>query len=290
MLDVDKISADAGTARANIERQRIISRPYFTLRHTFTKSCEFEPHSHSACTVTAILSGKMSARIGEQSFELAPGDVLLTDVGQNHSAEVFDVEFLSVRVSPVLINELVNELGLIRTSAEVLFRSSLIRDDAISALVRSIINELAIEEIGQSEMLEALVRQIVIHLLRNHLTVRKAEQIEMSRAGPVDRRLRRAIEFMHDNFGSEIALEEIAAAAYLSEYHFARLFKQISGVTPHVYLANLRIDRARKLLTESSLPISQIASQVGYQSQSHFTKMFKSVTGVTPRVYREASR
>jgi len=139
-------------------------------------------------------------------------------------------------------------------------------------------------------MLDALVRQIVIHLLRYHLTVRKAEQIEMSRAGPVDRRLRRAIEFMHDNFGSEIALEEIAAAAYLSEYHFARLFKQISGVTPHVYLANLRIDRARKLLTETSLPISQIASQVGYQSQSHFTKMFKSVAGVTPRVYREASR
>src|SRR5262249_34012235 len=154
--------------------------------------CEFEPHSHSACTVTAILSGKMSARVGEQSFELAPGDVLLTDVGQNHSAEVFDVEFLSVRVSPVLINELVNEMGLIRTSAEVLFRSSLIRDDAISALVRSIINEIAVEEIGQSEMLDALVRQIVIHLLRNHLTVKRAEQIEMSRAGPVDRRLRRA--------------------------------------------------------------------------------------------------
>ena len=290
MLDLDKISADAGAASGNVERQRIISRPYFTLRHTLTESCEFEPHSHSGFTVTAILTGKMSARIGEHPFELAPGDVLLTDVGQSHSAEVFDVEFLSVRVSPVLVNELVNELGLIRTSAEVLFRSSVIRDDGISALVRSIINEVSTEEIGQSEMLDALVRQIVIHLLRYHFTVRKAEQIEMSRAGPVDRRLRRAIEFMHDNFGSEIALEEIAAAAYLSEYHFARLFKQISGLTPHVYLAHLRIDRARELLAETALPISQIASQVGYQSQSHFTKMFKSVTGVTPRVYREASR
>lgn len=290
MLDLDKISAEPGAARGNAERQRIISRPYFTLRHTVTESCEFEPHSHSAFTVTAILSGTMSARIGEQPFELSAGDVLLTDVGQRHSAVVFDVEFLSVRVSPVLVNELVNELGLIRTSPAVLFRSSLIRDDDLIVFIRSIASELSTEEIGQSEMLDALVRQILIHLLRYHLTVRKAEQIEMSRAGPVDRRLRRAIEFMHDNFGTEIALEEIAAAAYLSEYHFARLFKQISGVTPHVYLANLRIDRARKLLTETSLPISQIASQVGYQSQSHFTKMFKSVAGVTPRVYREASR
>jgi len=95
---------------------------------------------------------------------------------------------------------------------------------------------------------------------------------------------------MHDNFGSEIALEEIAGAAYLSEYHFARLFKQIAGVTPHVYLANLRLDRARKLLAETTLSISEIASTVGYQSQSHFTKVFKSITGVTPRAYRESAK
>jgi AraC family transcriptional regulator len=119
--------------------------------------------------------------------------------------------------------------------------------------------------------------------------VRKAAQIELSRAGPVDRRLRRAIEFMHDNYERELALEEIASAAYLSEYHFARLFKQITGVTPHVYLANVRLEHARRLLSETSLSISQIASRVGYQSQSHFTKMFKSVTGVTPRTYRDSA-
>src|SRR6185295_1227110 len=105
-----------------------------------------------------------------------------------------------------------------------------------------------------------------IHLLRNHLTVRKSDQIELSRAGLVDRRLRRAIEFMHDNFSRELAVEEIASAAYLSEYHFARLFKQITGVTPHVYLANIRLERARKLLADTSLSISQIATRVGYQS------------------------
>jgi AraC family transcriptional regulator len=138
-------------------------------------------------------------------------------------------------------------------------------------------------------MLDALVRQLVIHLLRSHLTVRKTDQIELSRAGPVDRRLRRAIEFMHDNYERELALEEIASAAYLSEYHFARLFKQITGVTPHVYLANVRLEHARRLLSETSLSISQIAIRVGYHSQSHFTKIFKSVTGVTPRVYRDSA-
>jgi AraC family transcriptional regulator len=157
-------------------------------------------------------------------------------------------------------------------------------------MTRAIAAELSDEQVGHAVMLDTLVRQFAIHLLRCHLTVRKSDHIELSRAGPVDRRLRRAIEFMHDNFGREVALEEIASAAYLSEYHFARLFKQIAGVTPHVYLANIRLERARKLLAESALPISEIASMVGYQSQSHFTKMFKSVTGVTPRVYREAAK
>jgi AraC family transcriptional regulator len=62
------------------------------------------------------------------------------------------------------------------------------------------------------------------------------------------------------------------------------------SVTPHVYLANLRLERARKLLTNTSLPISEISASVGYQSQSHFTKIFKSVTGLPPRLYREAAK
>ena len=154
--------------------------------------------------------------------------------------------------------------------------------------MQSIGNEMSGSQTGQDAMLDAMVRQLVIMLLRSYLTVRKSALIEMSRAGVVDRRLRRAIEFMHDNFGRELGVEEIASAAYLSEYHFARLFKQITGVTPHVYLANLRLEKARRLLLETQLAISEIAATVGYQSQSHFTKMFRSVTGLTPRAYRDA--
>src|ERR1044072_4793229 len=160
-------------------------------------------------------------------------------------------------------------------------------DSFLSHLSRTVAREMAEERVGHRAMLDSLVRQLTIYLLRSHLTVRKSAQIELSRAGPVDRRLRRAIEFMHDNFSRELALEEIASAAYLSEYHFARLFKQVAGVTVHVYLANLRLEHARRLLAETGLAISEISTRVGYQSQSHFTKIFKSVTGVTPRAYRD---
>jgi AraC family transcriptional regulator len=272
------------------EIQRFISRPDFTIRYTATTGCEFQPHSHSAFIVTAVLAGGITTSIGERDFELMAGETALTNVGQQHSAHGSAVEFVSIGVSPAFVNELVTEIGLIRTTADIVFHSSTVSDETVTRMARAIATEVSDEQFGHIEMLDALVHQLAIHLLRSHLTVRKSDQIELSRAGPVDRRLRLAIEFMHDNFGRELSLEEIASAAYLSEYHFARLFKRITGVTPHLYLANLRLERARKLLAESALPIVEIAAMVGYQSQSHFTKVFKGITGVTPRAYREAAK
>lgn len=269
--------------------QRIVSRPQFTVRHTLSGGCEFHPHSHSAFTVTTVVSGEMFVTIGENDYHLSPDDVALTNIGQTHAGHAGSVEFVSVSINPAQVEELVTELGLTRTTAEVVFNASVVTDEAINSIARSIANEIANERLGHGAMLDALVRQLVIHLLRSHMAVRKSARIELSRAGPVDRRLRLALEFMHDNFSRELALDEIASAAYLSEYHFARLFKQIMGVTPHTYLANLRLERARRLLAETAFPVSEIAAMVGYQSQSHFTKIFKSVTGITPRVYRESS-
>jgi len=271
------------------EGQCFVSRPLFTLRKTSAIECEFQPHSHLIFTVTAVLAGEMRVTVGQSDYQLAAGQVALTNIGETHAGRGESIEFVSVGVSPILVNELSAEIGLLSAAAEITFAAATAADPAIIATARALANEMSGERPGRDLMLDALVRQLVIHLLRSHLTVRKTARIELSRAGPVDRRLRRAIEFMHDNYARELALEEIAEAAYLSEYHFARLFKQITGFTPHVYLANLRLERARKLLAETALPISAIAAMVGYNSQSHFTKVFKSVTGVTPRTYRDGA-
>ena len=93
---------------------------------------------------------------------------------------------------------------------------------------------------------------------------------------------------MHDNCGREFALAEIAASVFVSEFHFARLFKKITGTAPHAYLAAIRIERARKLLAETDLALTEIGAKVGYNSQSHFTKIFREATGFTPHQYRES--
>src|SRR5215813_14199915 len=201
-------------------------------------------------------------------------------------------ELLVLRLAPALLIETASRLRMYRTGLSLLFRAPLtpLTDDAkLRATLESIAAELESGDAGWREVVRSLVNQLTVYLLRAHINAQRSDEIELSRVGVVDRRLRRAIEFMSDNCGRELSLAEIAGAAYLSEFHFARLFKKVTGATPHAYLASLRVERARRLLAESDLPIAEVGAQVGYTSQSHFTKIFREATGMTPKAFRDAA-
>jgi AraC family transcriptional regulator len=200
-------------------------------------------------------------------------------------------ELLLVRLAPALLVEAAARLRLHREGSHLVFRqplTPLIDDHRLRGALESIASEMESADTGWRDVIRSLVNQLAVYLLRAHINVHRSDEIELSRVGMVDRRLRRAIEFMSDHCGRDLALAEIADAAYLSEFHFARLFKKITGVTPHAYLASLRIEKARRLLAETDLPITEVGAQVGYNSQSHFTKIFREATGLTPRVFRNA--
>jgi AraC-like DNA-binding protein len=141
--------------------------------------------------------------------------------------------------------------------------------------------------LGQQLMLDTLVIQVGVLLLRHYCGARHNPHLEISRFGLVDRRLRRAIEYIHTHYANELTLADIAETAFLSEYHFAHLFKKILGIAPHQYLAAVRVEQARHLIINTDLSLATISLQVGYSSQSHFTKIFRHLTGITPARYRE---
>ena len=201
-------------------------------------------------------------------------------------------EVLLVRLAPQALIETATRLRLHREAARLSFRPTLepITDARLQATLTALTNEWQTHAAGWREMLGTLVQQLTVQLLRQHINVERSDEIELSRVGLVDRRLRRAIEFMHDHCGRELSLREIAEAAYVSEFHFARLFKKITGQTPHNYLATVRVEKARRLLAETDLPITEIGARVGYSSQSHFTKVFREATGATPKAFRDAAQ
>ncbi|HEY9284192.1 MAG TPA: helix-turn-helix domain-containing protein, partial [Pyrinomonadaceae bacterium] len=198
-----------------------------------------------------------------------------------------DAETLSLTLSPAFLLDAAVRARLTRDDALITFRSPAVTGDArLAALAETLAAELRDQDAGHEIVLDALVEQLLVNLLRRHANISRRDELELSRVGLVDRRVRRAVELMHARLDRELPLEELAAAAYLSPFHFARIFKKATGASPHAYLAALRIERAQQLLAATDLSVTEIGSRVGYQSPSHFGKAFRQATGLTPRAFR----
>jgi AraC-like DNA-binding protein len=98
--------------------------------------------------------------------------------------------------------------------------------------------------------------------------------------------LQQALEFIDAHLGERLTLLKIADEAQLSPYHFAHVFKRFTGIAPHQYVMQRRLERAKQLLAGTDLAIAEIAAELGYASQSHFSEAFHHATGVTPLTYR----
>jgi AraC family transcriptional regulator len=98
--------------------------------------------------------------------------------------------------------------------------------------------------------------------------------------------LRRVVEHIEANLHRNPSLSELSALAHMSAFHFARRFKQSTGMPPHRFVVRRRIEHAKALLASNGAPIALVARRVGFRTPGHFTTVFRRTTGMTPRAYR----
>ncbi|ESQ73992.1 helix-turn-helix domain-containing protein [Asticcacaulis sp. AC402] len=98
------------------------------------------------------------------------------------------------------------------------------------------------------------------------------------------------IEYMHENLSRQVLLSDLAAIAGLSPHHFGRMFKQNTGTSPHAFMIGARMDKARQLLSDTTIPILDLADAVGYSAPSTFARLFKLHVGMSPLEYRRIHR
>ena len=104
--------------------------------------------------------------------------------------------------------------------------------------------------------------------------------------GIEDARLRRVLDYIHDNLGEDLTLEEMAGLAAMSATHFAKAFKKEVGQSPLQYVIAARLEMASVLLRTSELSVAEVAWRVGYQDTSRFGQHFKRKFGATPAAFR----
>lgn len=159
-----------------------------------------------------------------------------------------------------------------------------IRDPVIEGIAAAWRRELVERGAGGRLYAEGLGSALAVHVFR-------AYGDGLSRSPPVigglgALRLRRVVDYIEAHLADDISLRDLAVQAGLSTHHFGEAFKASTGTSPHRYLVERRIRRAKELLLGAEQSIAEIAISVGFASHSHFTDNFRKLTGTTPSRFR----
>jgi len=149
--------------------------------------------------------------------------------------------------------------------------------------------ELRAGGLGGPLLAESVGNILCVRLIRHIMGPR---QRTASADGILSRRkLHSVIEYIMENLDGSPTLEQMAAVAHLSPYHFARQFRAATGLAPYQYVIARRVERAQQLMEEEDeLGLAEVAFLAGFSDQSHFSSHFKRIIGVTPRQFRISAR
>ncbi|WP_081942973.1 AraC family transcriptional regulator [Myxosarcina sp. GI1] len=159
-----------------------------------------------------------------------------------------------------------------------------IRDARLEAIAMMLFTEHQQDHFDNGLYLDSLTNVLAVNLLRNHTASKP--QFPIYKGGFSPRQLGQVLDYIDAYLDRNIKLADLAQLLGMSPFHFSRLFKQSIGMTPHQYLSQQRVERAKELLKKTDRLIIDIALECGFSSHSHLSKQFRQITGITPKAYR----
>jgi AraC family transcriptional regulator len=232
------------------------------------------------------VSGKPTRRWAES------GQISLTPAGHPAARTLKGrTDVLLIHIAPELVNAMAADIYGCEPGSLSLLPRLAVRDEMLSYLGRALQAEAETGAPGTSVMATSLSRAIALQVLRNHSSLAEPEPEETERAqGLPGGRLRRVIDHMRSHLDETLSLEKLAELGGLSASQFARRFREATGQSPHRFLTDLRIDRARKLLEATDQSVIDVGLECGFERPSHFSTAFRMRVGMSPRAWRVERR
>src|SRR5262245_40842681 len=195
--------------------------------------------------------------------------------------------FLTLSISPTLLKRVAEGLELDPLKIEIRNRFQ-VRDPQLENIGWALKEEMGCGYPCGRLYIDSLAVAVTTRLIYYHST----KSMDMRRPDKrlSDRRLRQVLEYIEVNLAENISLDDLASVVGLSVSHFNALFREAVGISPHQYLIRRRFERAKNLLGEGKLSISQIASETGFAHQSHLARHMHRVLGVSPKALQKMMR
>lgn len=267
----------------------------------------YYPEHTSPLAIMCNFGGAGEYILRKQRYIVDDSSYLILNDGQRftniirseHSMETFHVWFhpaFAERVLRDLVtpsDRLLDDPDVPTRQPVLFFEKTYPHDSVLSPMmmnIRSVIQQNRVTPDWEEEQYHLLLERM-LHVHRGIAQeVDRIPGVRRSTRVEIYRRLHEAKDFIDGNFEQKLTLDSIAGIAFMSSHHFLRLFRHVFGITPHQYLTQRRLERACRLLSESSLSIAEICRRVGFTSHGSFSWMFRRRMDRSPEQYRMAAR
>jgi AraC-like DNA-binding protein len=239
-------------------------------------------HAHEEYSFGVTLAGRQDFFASGAFHRSFRGNIIIFNPGEVHDGHSGTDDTLQYRMLYVHPDQLEPLLGSvdIKQRQDYQIKETMLDDPLLRQHILNIV--LLIENKTENK----LQLECELYQMAKRIVQRYGEYSPDRKERKVDRLLLQARDFILENIHSDMSLDEISQHANLSKYHFLRMFRRQFGITPHQYVLNCRINRAREAL-ESGVSLDDVVFEYGFSDLSHFNRRFKRIYAITPRQYQQ---
>lgn len=254
------------------------------------------PHWHREVELIYVIKGTISLGIDDVPYKLSEGEIafiggglihyVLASPGSERPVYQFDLNYFTAGNKENLdLQKLFSELLPVSPqwgeSDEI----------AIRTLLEAMNHEMKTQQIGYQFALKARLFELIQRLLRDiPKQVKQPKKINKLATQDVLEKLDEIFNFVEEHYQEALTLQDIAEVAGYSSFYFTKFFKKNTGKTFLTFLNDYRIDKAKWLLINSDLPVSEIIAQTGFESNKTFYRLFKGSMAMAPLEYRNTMK
>ena len=256
-----------------------------------------ELHYHDFTEIAIILKGSGVHYVEGNEYMISSGDIFVLQGYQKHAfkdasnIELVNVMFDMKKTKSVLdvstfkkipgYNALFILEPQIRNNhqSKHILRLSRKQLTKVEFIVNTMFLEQETEELGYGTIVKNKLEELIIYLSREYSKSNAKEAIALLRISSI-------IDYMENRFYEDIDLNQLADISCMSVRNFQRIFKKATGQSPIDYLIHIRLQKAKSLLRESMIPISEVAVRTGFNDNNYLSRKFKKILGISPYKYR----